>query len=68
MTPVDLRGWLCTRRNVRSDHTRDVIAEAQATRSDLVRLTGRLDQYVTDLQARIRLELRRQIEGKAPGG
>ena len=42
--------------------TREVIAEAEKTRSELRSLIGRLDEYVDDLRARVRLELRQQNE------
>lgn len=55
------RDWICRRRAVRTDHTRDVIAEAEKTRRDLVKLTARLDAYATDLKTRVQIELQREI-------
>ena len=64
---MSLRRWLC-RRPRRDDHTREVLDEAERTRADLLRVTGRLDQYVTELRARVSLELQRKIGKDISGG
>lgn len=61
---MGLREWLCKRApaHVEDKSTREAIAEAEKTRSDLKGLVGRLDEYVDDLRARVRLELRQRNE------
>jgi len=61
---MGLREWLCrgVPSRVEDKATREVIAEAEKTRSELRSLVGRLDEYVDDLRARVRLELRQQNE------
>lgn len=58
---MGLRDWICRRRSVHTDRTRDVIAEAEATRRDLVKLTARLDLYTTDLRDLVHTEMQRDI-------
>lgn len=64
---MGLRAWLCqVSKPHRDDNTREVIHEAEMTRAELESLTGRLGEYVSDLRALIRTELRQKNEGQAP--
>jgi len=65
---MGLREWLCRNAPKRTEDksTREAIAEAEETRSELKGLVGRLDEYVDDLRARVRLELRQRNEGTDP--
>lgn len=64
---MSLRLWLCPR-TIRDDHTREVLAEAERTRIDLVTMTGRLDDFVGQLQERVSYELQRRIKEGMSGG
>jgi len=65
---MGLREWLCRNvpKHMEDKSTREAIAEAEETRSELKGLVGRLDEYVDDLRARVRLELRQRNEGTDP--
>ena len=57
---MSLRLWLCHRPR-RDDHTEEVLADAERTRIDLVKMSGRLEEFVSELQARVSLELHLNI-------